>query len=1087
MIQSLSYKYRRHTAWFLYLVFLLQTICPYGLQAMSRRTSYVMPSNSIPSPKVLPVSSKAMIGNPEISLKKGASSLNRSLKTQQVKKANFEGGPSAPEANSFKAVGSDNLVNLFTGDFSYSIPLLDVGGYPVNLFYNGGITMEQEASWVGLGWNINPGSVSRNMRGVPDDFDGTDTLIQAQNVKPNKTWGGELGIDGEALGIKKPNLNFNLGFSYNNYLGPELDAGAGISIPIASIKTFSFDKSVSDSLGLKVTLGAKLSSRSGFSLSPSLNANLPLITNRLNAGVGLSTSYNSRAGISQLNLFSEMSYYYKEASQKEQNITRGIASSSISFSKPSYLPVIRMPMENSNYEGQIELGGGYFGFRGSGTANGYYTESRIPSDWQVQRKPLVGYMYSEKAVNNKNAVMDFNRLNDGEVTPNTPVISAPEYTYDIFTINGEGTGGAIRAYRGDLGFMKDNETVSRDKSFSLGADIAPPGHYGGNWNSVATPTRAGNWHDANNTLSQTVTFKAPQPNTKFENVYFRNPGESTVTNPDVLSRIGNDNVVRFELSGYQVNPRLDSKLEEFNKHTLSAVGTKSIPANNNLSEREKRSQVITMLTASEASNVGLEKDIRNYTQTTNDDTLTFSSIPRVGTFRKGHHISEVDVLEQNGMRYVYGIPVYNVVQKDFTFSVKNLPDQTSNLVNYSSDEATTSSPDLDDNSNMDGYVQTQQTPAYATSFLLTGLLSPDYVDLTGNGITEDDPGNAVKFNYAKSDLLYKWRTPRNNVSSNTAHFNEGLKTETKDNKGMVTYGEREAWYLSSIESKSMIAVFRTADRQDDKGVKGDMDGTADGLNNANKLLSRIDLYTKAEVREKGLDSARPVKSVIFVYDYSLCHGTPDNPTGGGKLTLKSVYFTYNGEDRNSKDQYIFNYGDSASTSDNPSYADNASDRWGTYKDVSANPAGLSNIEYPYTSTIKAKDDLFAAAWSLKKIVLPSGGQMEIQYEADDYAYTQNRRACNMFPIYGFGTTSSYTSNPALYTDAINEDNYYVYIHLDSALESSSAADLKQEIFSKYLEGINQLAFRLRVKMPAGIEPITVYSEFDDYGICPNSL
>ena len=31
------------------------------------------------------------------------------------------------------------MVDLFTGDFSYNIPLLDVGGYPVNLFYRSGI------------------------------------------------------------------------------------------------------------------------------------------------------------------------------------------------------------------------------------------------------------------------------------------------------------------------------------------------------------------------------------------------------------------------------------------------------------------------------------------------------------------------------------------------------------------------------------------------------------------------------------------------------------------------------------------------------------------------------------------------------------------------------------------------------------------------------------------------------------------------------------------------------------------------------------------------------------------------------------
>ena len=80
----------------------------------------------------------------------------------------FIGGPGQPEMGAFKPVGADNMVDLFTGDMSYNIPLLDVGGYPVNIFYNRGITMDQEASWAGLGWNINPGTIMRNMRGVPD-------------------------------------------------------------------------------------------------------------------------------------------------------------------------------------------------------------------------------------------------------------------------------------------------------------------------------------------------------------------------------------------------------------------------------------------------------------------------------------------------------------------------------------------------------------------------------------------------------------------------------------------------------------------------------------------------------------------------------------------------------------------------------------------------------------------------------------------------------------------------------------------------------------------------------------------------------
>src|SRR5688572_20575978 len=73
-----------------------------------------------------------------------------------VNKKQFIGGPGQPEMQAFQSVNSNNMVDLFTGDFSYNIPLLDVGGYPVGLSYRGGISMDQEASWVGLGWNINP-------------------------------------------------------------------------------------------------------------------------------------------------------------------------------------------------------------------------------------------------------------------------------------------------------------------------------------------------------------------------------------------------------------------------------------------------------------------------------------------------------------------------------------------------------------------------------------------------------------------------------------------------------------------------------------------------------------------------------------------------------------------------------------------------------------------------------------------------------------------------------------------------------------------------------------------------------------------
>src|SRR3954470_16735276 len=99
-------------------------------------------------------------------------------------------GPAQEEFASFEPATTTDMVDLYSGDFTYNIPLLSVpgpnGGYPINLAYHSGVSTEQEASWVGLGWNLNVGAVSRNLMGLPDDFNG-DMITKTQHVKKNIT------------------------------------------------------------------------------------------------------------------------------------------------------------------------------------------------------------------------------------------------------------------------------------------------------------------------------------------------------------------------------------------------------------------------------------------------------------------------------------------------------------------------------------------------------------------------------------------------------------------------------------------------------------------------------------------------------------------------------------------------------------------------------------------------------------------------------------------------------------------------------------------------------------------------------------
>ena len=1018
------------------------------------------------------------------------------------------GGPNQPEMGSFKSVNAKDLVNLFTGDFNYNIPLMDVGGYPINLYYTGGVGVEQEASWVGLGWNLNPGTITRNMRGIPDDFNGQDTLIQIQNVKPNNTWGVVTNADVEGIGIKvlPVTLGLSLGISFNNYLGPALDLGIKGEVGLQVANVVGSEKNPI-SLGGKLSIDADLSSRSGLTLSPNLGLTAGMFANdrQFTAGLGLSTSYNSRVGVKALQISEQVHANNNSAEQSPfEQVSlayfNGIPtqhSSTISFARPSYSPTIRVPLTNSAASGHFQLGGGFAGVYVSGEIEAYAQTSTIDPARVVQANPMVGYLYYEQAMNNPNAVMDFTRFNDKEVTPNTPIISAPQYSYDVFSIQGEGTGGTIRAYRNDLGFVRDNATSSQDKSSGVGVDIGIPGHYGANFNEIKTPTSIGEW-SVGNELHAAIPFKASQADTgSLENVYFRNPGEATVVDNNAYTNIGGTDLVRFGLSGDPHTPNIEPALQRFSSAGIPT--TTSYPVITHASPlRRRRSQVVDFLTADQATLVGLDKRIRSYNNQTilapNVDTLLYTSMARDSLYRKGHHLSQIDVTEPNGKRYVYGIPVYNTRQEDFTFTVTTSSLSTPATADKISYYPTQDISPLNNGAlkpvegTRDGYVQVTQTPAYSHSFLLTALLSPDYVDVTGDGITDDDLGSAVKFNYTMltnssgTALSHRWRTPYDHLMAN---FNSGTRSQVKDDKGIISYGEREAWYLHSVESKTLIALFVLEDRSDAKGVT-DSSGGMSSTDSSSRCLKEIDLYSKSDLKQHGLSGARPVKTVHFSYSYTLCPGTPDNTGGAGKLTLDSVYFTYNGQNRANKDKYYFSYVDSAGGGNetmfgNPGYTYNASDRWGTYKPAGLNPGGMKNSDFPYTpqhqlGVTPPKAALYtnAGAWSLKRILLPSGGQIEVGYEGDDYAYVQNRRAMDLLTVAGFGSTPGSFSN-RLYDlpggGGIIENNY-LFVNVPVACHSTN------DIAQLYLQGVSQLAVKLAVNMPAGLEYVTSYAMID---------
>ncbi len=152
-------------------------------------------------------------------------------------------GPNAPEAAAFEPVDATDMVNLSSGDMSYVLPLLSVGEFPVSLSYHAGIPLDMEASWVGLGWSLNPGAINRQQTGAPDD------------------WKGGVGLD--FIRYSSTSIVYNIDVSVG--LGKAADVGVGLA--------WGSNKSLSGSVSATVAgVSASIDTDGNYSVGISTNA-----------------------------------------------------------------------------------------------------------------------------------------------------------------------------------------------------------------------------------------------------------------------------------------------------------------------------------------------------------------------------------------------------------------------------------------------------------------------------------------------------------------------------------------------------------------------------------------------------------------------------------------------------------------------------------------------------------------------------------------------------------------------------------------------------------------------------------------------
>ncbi len=917
------------------------------------------------------------------------------------------GGPSQPEFESFEPADSNQMVDLFSGDFTYNIPLMTVpgpnGGYPINLAYHAAPSMEQEATWVGLGWNINAGEVNRNMRGLPDDFNG-DKVLKTLTYKPNKTWGVDLELfsqfaNVEFFGLDASQKVAGLGFYYNSYKGIGITGKFGMngtSIDYDSQGGYTLNQSVGYDFGktIRASVSGTINSRQGI------------------LGFGLTLGSISES----------LEHYNKQLS------------TSYSIGISSYLPTNETPTTTEDNILAFK-----FGTEASGTFNSYpfsfnFSTDRVSKATQTFKAYGYNNLQFKTGSTETYELSDFNSSSTSPITEEVPALPVPALTHDIYVAKSQGLGGAFRPFRSDRSIVSDPCIISSSSGTKVnieggGGDIA---HIGTAVDYVSTNTKyAGRWQQDNESLASFGNKEID------ESTYYKFSGELT-TDEGAIDQVNTD----FTTKRFKLNP---TQLEGTDK--LPAINALDVPQILNMddngnpifnnSQRSSRSKRVNNIeirkfahiakTRTSTTNKNDFPGIGNHVMSTASPNSSSwsnyaSSFQNYNYETNGlaHHQAEITVLNSDGYRYVYGLPTYNKTHKDVAFSSSgaisntgfsgtngNAAAQAYNVerLNQFSD----SDAGIYNDEGRDNFYYATETPAYVHDYKLTAIYSADYVDLTNNGPSEDDLGYYVKFNYEKKYDNYAWRTPF--IES---HLGKGHYSDKFDDKALYSYGKKEIWYLNSIETKTHVALFKlnSTARSDAREPNAELNHSGASAVSSRGLysLKQVDLYNKN-------DLSKSIKTAFFEYDYSLCPGVP-NTTGvgagnNGKLTLKKIWFSFLGNTKGKFNPYKFDY-NASDPDQNPAYSYNNTDRWGSYKNTpKCLSSGLtcSAEDFPYVdqdedydkqngynSNDITKRNKHAAAWSLRKITLPSGGEMTVDYEQDDYAYVQDKQATQMFEI-----------------------------------------------------------------------------------------
>ena len=690
-------------------------------------------------------------------------------------------GPKSPEAASFEPVDATDMVNLITGQYSYVLPLLNVpspeGGYPLALSYHAGIALDQEASWTGLGWNVNPGAIDRGVNGYPDDYD-TSTLNEYFYDSGGKisqsffsiaysngavssglgfNWGSNQSLGGfvsagfgiDLGGSTKLGINTSVGFGSNT-------GQASIGVGISSFGGLSLGINASTREGADLSVGYS-NNGSGFSVSTSGNLNLNLSdkigmslssagsrTTIGGAGVGFSSSFNNTVSMGDystksngwtaflpiptyIGVFS-LSFGHQELTYWLNKNISTYVSGPLKFNQSSYGvtwydPNSFIPSDSRRQlEAVVNGVKGYYSIYGSQSFESQLEVTNFISQYSNEHPT---YIFNQKVSGDmfyndfKNKFFD---IYETTLSGSALDVSANNFTmpnYDNFSIQAQGLSGSMKSRLYENGALFGLSDRENSNGYIL--------KYHNNSNSSI---------DLTSKFDGTPIFYMDNEVSSYLNV-----------------------------NSAQFNQNLDNNL--INQTYSSGVDLTAKP-------RKKTSTFIEYYTNNQIINSYSLLKSQGYLEP-NVAGFDRNLMPKsgIGAFK----ITTVD-----GKTYHYSLPVYNheMITRTFGSITSRIKESES-------------------------YFEKRQLEPFATHWLLTAITGPDYVD-NGDGIAgKGDIGYWTSFEYGKWSDAFVWKSP---------FKKDYIVNEENPNIKTWIRGRKQLYYLDKIETRTHAALFIKSERTD---------------------------------------------------------------------------------------------------------------------------------------------------------------------------------------------------------------------------------------------------------------------------------